>query len=155
MELFKDNVKKDGAVLKGFCEAVQNGDAEEVEKRFGDYLKNTVTIRDTFVRIKLKENFYHGILLGLLGFMGNWSITSNKETGEGYSDIVLEFDDGETGIIIEAKYAQNGNLEKESQKALEQIERNNYEEALRDEGIEHIIKYGIACYKNRCRVKKA
>ena len=124
-----------------------------MEKRFGDYLKNTITIRDTFVRIKLKENFYHGILLGLLGFMGNWYITSNKETGEGYSDIVMESDDGETGIIIEVKYAQNGNLEKESQEALEQIEENDYEETLKEYNIEHIIKYGIACYKNRCRVK--
>ena len=155
MELFKENVKKNGAALEGFCQALKNGNAEDVAKRFEEYLQKTISIRDTFVRIQLKENFYHGILLGILGFQEDWLISSNRESGSGYSDILIETDDEDLGIVIEVKYAQDGNLEKESQAALEQIEKNHYEDALYQEGIRQVIKYGIACYKNRCCVKMA
>lgn len=152
MELFKRNVQKDGVALNGFCEALKNGDAEGVERRFNDYLKKTISIRDTFVRKQMKENFYHGILLGILGFKDAWGVSSNKESGDGYSDIFVEIDDEEMGIVIEVKYSENGNLEAVCKEALSQIEKNRYEELLRDEGIEHILKYGIACYKKRCKV---
>ncbi len=152
MELFKRNVQKDGVALNGFCEALKNGDAEGVERRFNDYLKKTISIRDTFVRKQMKENFYHGILLGILGFKDAWGVSSNKESGDGYSDIFVEIDDEEMGIVIEVKYSENGNLEAVCKEALSQIEKNRYEELLRDEGIEHILKYGIACSKKRCKV---
>ena len=100
----------------------------------------------------MKENFYHGILLGILSFKDNWGTFSNKESGDGYSDILVEIDEEETGIIIEVKYPDDGNLELGCKEALRQIEKNRYEEALRDEGIEKILKYGIACYKKNCRV---
>lgn len=80
---------------------------------------------------------------------------SNKESGDGYSDICVEIDDGEIGIVIEIKYADDGNLEAGCQKALSQIEKKRYEEQLRDDGMEKILKYGIACYKKRCRVMLA
>lgn len=152
MEFFKENVPKNGEALKEFCDALINGNAEGVEKRLGEYLKRTISIRDTFVKKQMKENFYHGILLGILGFEDSWSVSSNKESGDGYSDILVETDDGETGIILELKYAQDGNLDAACQEALDQIERKRYEEALLDEGIDHILKYGIAFYKKRCRV---
>ncbi len=82
-------------------------------------------------------------------------ISSNKESGDGYSDILVEIDDEEIGIILEVKYAQDGNLDAASRKALEQIELLQYEEQLRNEGIDHILKYGIACYKKICRVMLA
>ena len=153
MELFKENVKKNGEALEGFCQALKNGDAEDVARRFEEYLQKTISIRDTFVRIHLKENFYHGILLGILGFQGDWIVSSNREAGSGYSDILIETDDEDLGIVIEIKYAQDGNLEKESREALQQIEKNHYEDALYQEGIKQVIKYGIACYKNHCCVK--
>lgn len=117
-----------------------------------DYLRKTISIRDTFVKNQMKENFYHGILLGLLGYQDAWGISSNKESGDGYSDIIVEIFDEETGIVIEMKYAQDGNLEAGCREALEQIKKNRYEEILYEEGIEHILKYGIAYYKKRCKV---
>ena len=155
MEFFKENVPKNGEALKDFCEALKGGEPDRVEKRLGEYLKRTISIRDTFVKKQMKENFYHGILLGILGFQDTWSVSSNKESGDGYSDILVETDDGEVGIVLEVKYAEEGGLETACREALEQIERKRYEEELLDEGIHHILKYGIAFYKKRCRVMLA
>ena len=79
---------------------------------------------------------------------------SNRETGDGYSDLLITIPDEAIGIVIEMKYADDGNLDAACKKALEQIERNHYEEELYDEGMDDILKYGIACYKKRCRVMK-
>lgn len=139
-------------LLNTFCEALRNGETETIEKCLCDYLRRAISIRDTFVRKKMKENFYHGILLGILGYEESWSVSSNKESGDGYSDIVIETDDGEMGIILELKYAQDGDLETACQSALEQIGGNNYIDILEEDGVEKILKYGIAFYKKRCRV---
>ena len=87
--------------------------------------------------------------------MENWSILSNAESGDGYSDILVRDYDSLTGIVIEVKYAEDGNLDKGCQKALRQVEDKDYVEALKDDGMEKILKYGIACYKKRCRVEMA
>ena len=154
MEYFKESVPKNGELLSTFCNALRNGEAETIEKGLCDYLRRTISIRDTFVRKKLKENFYHGILIGILGYEDSWSVSSNKESGEGYSDIVIESDNGEMGIILELKYAQDGNLDAACKDALEQIESNNYIEVLEEDGVEKILKYGIAFYKKKCKVLK-
>ncbi len=99
MSWFKENAAKDGKTLNLFCEALKQGNAEKVEEYFTGYLKKTISIRDTFVRKDLKENFFHGILLGILGLKEQWAVFSNRETGEGYSDILIETEK-ETGIII-------------------------------------------------------
>lgn len=155
MEFFKETIPKNGEALTDFCEALKNGDAERVEKRLEEYLKRTISIRDTFVKKQMKENFYHGILLEILGFQDDWSVSSNQESGDGYSDILVETEDGETGIVLEIKYAQEGRLEEACRGALEQIKSQRYEERLIDEGISHVLKYGIAFYKKRCRVMRA
>lgn len=155
MELFKESVPKNGEALRNFCQALRNGDAKSVERLLGEYLRKTISIRDTFVKRQMKENFYHGILIGILGFADTWSVSSNKEFGDGYSDILVETDDGETGIILELKYAEDGKLDESCREALRQINLRRYEEELLDEGIEHILKYGIAFYKKRCRVMLA
>ena len=155
MELFKESVPKNGEALRNFCQALRNGDAKSVENLLGEYLRKTISIRDTFVKRQMKENFYHGILIGILGFADTWSVSSNKESGDGYSDILLETDDGETGIILELKYAEDGKLDESCREALRQINLRRYEEELLDEGVEHILKYGIAFYKKRCRVMLA
>ncbi len=155
MEFFKENVPKNGEAVRAFCEALKNGNAECVEKRLGEYLKRTISIRDTFVKKQMKENFYHGILLGILGFEDTWSVSSNKESGDRYSDILVETDDGETGIILELKYAENEMLDTACRAALEQIERKRYAEALLEEGVAHVLKYGFAFYRKRCRVMLA
>ena len=152
MEYFKKTVSENGEALEKFCNALKNGNSEVVEQSLNNYLKRTISIRDTFVKKQMKENFYHGILLGILGFQQNWSVSSNKESGDGYSDILIETEDQETGIIIEIKYAETGNLEAVSEDALKQIEDRRYEEQLLEEGVEHILKYGIAFYKKKCKV---
>ena len=152
VDLFKENVKKDGETLDRFCEALKNGETESIQRQFQAYLRKTISIRDTFVKKNMKENFYHGILLGILGFKASWNVFSNRETGDGYSDLLITIPDEAIGIVIEMKYADDGNLDAACKKALEQIEGNHYEEELYDEGMDDILKYGIACYKKRCRV---
>jgi len=153
MTLFQENVKKDGQLLTQFCDALNQGNTSEVENCLNRYLRKTISIRDTFVKKQLKENFYHGILVGILGLKDYWGITSNRETGDGYSDIVVETENSQKGIILEVKYAHDGNLEAASQKAVKQIEKTNYAQELQDEGIDTILKYGIAFYKKRCKVE--
>lgn len=149
---FRDTVKKDGEALNAFCEAFENGDADEVEKQFNSYLRKTISIRDTFVKKDRKENFYHGILLGLLGFKGIWNVWPNRESGEGYSDILVEIEDKDMGIVVEVKYSDDENLEAGCKQALKQIEDKNYVQELQELGLNHILKFGIACYKKRCKV---
>ncbi|KAI4443467.1 hypothetical protein FMM80_05660 [Schaedlerella arabinosiphila] len=155
MELFQENVREDGETLNRFCDALQNRKPENVEKIFTEYLKETISIRDTAVRKEMKENFYHGILLGILGVKDRWGVSSNWEMGEGYADILAEPDTGDMGIIIEVKYAHDRNLDAACKAALEQIEHTGYENDLEDEGVKNILKYGIACYKKRCKVMLA
>ncbi len=154
MEYFREKVSKDGTLLNEFCDALKNGNAEKVQQCLIEYLKKTISIRDTFVRKKLKENFYHGIVLGILGLKEGWTVSSNKETGDGYSDIVIETEDGETGIIVEIKYAHDGNLDQACQDALEQIENTNYIQELQKEGIQQISRYAMAFYLKQCKVVK-
>ncbi len=155
MEFFKENVQEDGDTLNRFCDALRNKDVENVEKIFTEYLRRTISIRDTAVRTNMKENFYHGVLLGILGVKNRWGISSNREMGEGYADILAEPDTGDMGIIIEVKYAHDGDLDAACKEALKQIEYTRYEDDLEDDGVENILKYGIACYKKRCRVMLA
>ena len=155
MEFFKENVRKDGDTLNRFCNALQKGDAEVVEKVFTEYLRRSISIRDTFIKKDMKENFYHGVLVGILGVKDRWGISSNQEMGEGYTDILAEPDTGDMGIIIEVKYAHDGDLDAACKEALKQIAYTRYEDDLEDDGVEHILKYGIACYKKRCKVMLA
>lgn len=151
-EWFQETARKDGEALSAFCEAFKNGDAQGVEKRFGGYLSRTISIRDTAVRKEMKENYYHGILLGLLSYKEDWYVTSNRESGDGYCDILVEIDSEETGIAIEMKYAENGDMDAGCREALKQIDERRYTELLEEDGMTKILKYGIACYKKKCRV---
>ena len=149
-EWFRDASRKDGETLNQFCEAFPEQNPEKIEEIFSDYLWNTISIRDT--ASSKKENFYHGILLGLLGYKSNWLVKSNAEAGIGYSDILVEVPKNRTGIVIELKYAEDGNMDAACEKALQQIEDRDYAAKLRDDGMRNIIKYGIACYKKNCKV---
>lgn len=155
MEYFKESVAKEGDTLSRFCNALKNGEETKVGEIFESYLKKTISIRDTFVRKASKENFYHGILLGILGVKEEWYVSSNQESGEGYSDILVETENSETVILIEVKYANDGNLDQACERALQQIEEKKYDEELWENGVDKILKYGIACYMKRCKVKLA
>lgn len=149
---FKDETKKDKQKLENFCRAFVENDVAAIEEGFTSYLRKTISIRDTSIKKEMKENFYHGILLGLFGNMDKWKVRSNAESGEGYSDISVEIEDKEIGILIELKYAENAAFDEGCQKALKQIKDKNYEETLIDDGMKTIYRYGIVCYKKRCKV---
>ena len=176
LEWFQQEARRDTPTLDAFCDAFVRGDAEAVESQFNAYLSRTISIRDTNVRKSKKENFYHGILLGLLSHREDWYIRSNVESGDGYSDILVEIEEEGIGIVIEVKYpdsgkksadgtdapanrAKGGNakspyelMEKGCREALQQIDTKGYEEKLRQDGLETILKYGIACNRKKCRV---
>lgn len=151
-EWFSDTSRRDGKTLEEFCNAFVNKDTLKIEQLFGDYLWNTISIRDTAIAKVRKENFYHGILLGLLGYKASWFIKSNAESGTGYSDILVEVPDNRTGIVIELKYAEDGDMDAACSKALEQIEEKEYVAKLKQDGMRNFIKYGIACFKKDCKV---
>lgn len=152
MSMFKENTKRDGEKLQEFCDALEAGKAVEVERLFDEYLKRTISIRDTFVRKPTKENFYHGIMLGILGFKTDWYVKSNREAGNGFGDIIIKIEDKGIGMIIELKYAEDAKLSAECESAMKQIENTGYATELKDAGFYKILKYGIACYKKKCKV---
>ena len=151
-EWFGEVTKRDPSKLDMFCDAFPAQDAEKIEELLNDYLWNTISIRDTAVANSRKENFYHGLLLGLLGYKENWLVKSNRESGEGYGDIMIEIPESRTGVIIEMKYALDGKLDQACEAALLQIRDRRCQEVLESDGMTNIVRYGIACYKKRCRV---
>ncbi len=151
-EWFETESTKDTQKLENFCRAFEENDTAAIERGFTSYLRKTISIRDTSVKKGMKENFYHGILLGLFAGMEGWKVKSNAESGDGYSDISVEVEDRDIGIVIELKYAENAAFENACKEALEQIHDRNYEELLVDDGMKTIYRYGIACYKKRCQV---
>ena len=153
LSLFQDEVKKDGQMANAFCQALMEGKEKEVERLLTAYMGKTISIRDTFVRKSIKENFYHGILLGILSFKTGWEVSSNRESGSGFSDILIEIDDSDIGIVIEVKYSDDEDqLEKDCKEALKQIKDRDYTQKLRDAGFHKILKYGIACLIKTCNV---
>lgn len=149
---FKMKVISDTGRWKDFCEAVKLGDAKKMQILFNEFMSESISIRDTFVKKEMKENFYHGMLLGLLRAEGSWSLKSNAESGVGYTDIRLMVPVSKVGCIIEVKYAEKGQFDQACAKALKQIEDDEYVEALRQDGMQTIHKYGIACYQKSCRI---
>ena len=153
LTLFQQEVKKDGKMAEQFCQALFDGEAAEVESLLNLYLQMTVSVCDTFVRKSLKENFYHGILLGILSYKNDWRVSSNRESGEGFSDIVIEMGNAETGIVIEVKYTdEKKDLERDCRKALEQIRDKDYTQTLWQEGYKKMVQYGIAFHLKQCCV---
>ena len=145
-EWFQEKSSEDVKKLDKLCMAFPDGDAETIEDLFNDYLWNTISIRDTAVKGR-KENFYHGVLLGLLSHMENWAVWSNIESGEGYCDILLEVPENRVGVVIEMKYAQEDRMEAACTEALKQIEQRQYAARLKSDGMKNIVNYGIACYR--------
>ena len=151
---FEETIQADMARINRFCAAFPAGDAAMIQEMLGDYLWESISVRDTAVRRNMKENFYHGMLLGLLRSQDSWLVKSNAETGEGYSDISIQTPE-RIGIVIELKYAEDGNLEGACSEALRQIEEKKYAEGLRRRWMKKILKYGIAFWEKECMVMTA
>ena len=148
---FREETRADTSRINRFCAAFPKGDVATIQDMLHDYLWDSISVRDTAVRSNMKENFYHGMLLGLLQSQGSWIVRSNAETGIGYSDISVATPE-RLGMVIELKYAEDGNLEAACAKALAQIEEKKYAEALRRRGMKTILKYGIAFWEKECQV---
>ena len=153
-EWFQETALADSARINRFCAAFPAADVAAIQEMLQDYLWDSISVRDTAVRKNQKENFYHGMLLGLLRSQGNWVVKSNAETGEGYSDITVQTPD-RVGIVIELKYAEDGNLESSCKAALAQIEDRKYGEGLKRRGVKKLLQYGIAFYEKECLVVMA
>lgn len=153
-EWFQETARADSARINRFCAAFPAADVAAIQEMLQDYLWDSISVRDTAVRKNQKENFYHGMLLGLLRSQGNWLVKSNAEMGEGYSDITVQTPD-RIGIVIELKYAEDGNLESSCKAALAQIEDRKYGEDLKRRGVKKLLKYGIAFYEKECLVVMA
>lgn len=149
---FKATLAKDGEAVDDFCTALLNGNVKQVELLFTQFMQKTISVRDTFVRKPLKENFYHGILLGLLSYKSGWIVSSNRESGDGFSDIMVRVDDSDIGIIIEVKYAEADKLDAECKRALQQIDEKHYIAALQEDGVKQVLQYAVACNRKQCRV---
>ena len=153
-EWFKNIIQKDTKPLQNFCASFLDGNAEEIQNYLMHTLSNMISILDTKAHDNQKENFYHGLLLGLLRSEPNWLIHSNAESGDGFSDILIEPENPDAGIIIEVKYSSSfTGLEKSCDAALMQIKERRYDEKLRNEGRNEILAYGISFCKKRCCVR--
>ena len=152
-EWFQRSVAKEESMPE-FSKTILNADAEELQKQLNVIMSRMISVLDTKAREEQKENFYHGLLLGLLrGSNPDWLIKSNRESGDGYSDILIEPENPDAGIIIEVKHAASiSGLDKACENAMAQIKNRRYDETLRENGRCDILAYGIAFHKKRCRV---
>lgn len=152
-EWFQRSVAKEESMPE-FSKAILEADAEGLQKQLNVIMSRMISVLDTKAREEQKENFYHGLLLGLLrGSNPDWLIKSNRESGDGYSDILIEPENPDAGIIIEVKHAASiSGLDKACENAMVQIKNCRYDEALRENGRCEILAYGIAFHKKRCRV---
>ena len=150
---FDQTIVNDEDRMSSFYQSFAQGKAKDVQDQLTSILAETISILDTKARNEEKENFYHGMMLGLLRNRRNWIVRSNVESGEGFVDILIKPEDPDEGILIELKYSKTfDGLEKACERAMEQIKDRRYDEALREEGRRHILAYGIAFCKKRCKV---
>ena len=153
-EWFKAVVANDDDTMKLLSKAILDKDEKQIARQLNIVMSRMISILDTKAPDAMKENFYHGLLLGLLrGSNPDWLIKSNRESGDGFSDILIEPEDPDAGIVIEVKYAKEmKDLDAACEVAMAQIKNKRYDEALRDEGRCDILAYGIAFCRKRCRV---
>ena len=152
-EWFERVVVKESSSTDKINAGFLEGKAEDIQRELTMLLTETISVLDTKARNEEKENFYHGILIGVLKNNPDWVVKSNRESGDGYADILIKPKNPDAGIIIEVKYAHSiKELDKACQKAMEQIKERRYDEELREDGRDDILAYGIAFCRKRCKV---
>ncbi|MCD7777916.1 MAG: ATP-binding protein [Clostridiales bacterium] len=151
---FDTKVYSNTESLNRFCNAFPKGDVTTIENHLNTLLRRSVSIRDSQIPKEKKENFYHGLVLGILNSRPfYWNVESSQESGKGFPDIKVVKSEDKYGFIIEIKYADNEEtLNKYAEKALNQIDDKNYEQSLSNMGITDIKCYGVAFYKKLCKV---
>ena len=152
-ELFNNTILKDSNGLRAFWKAFEEGNALEIEESLTRTLSKTISVLDPKWPQAEKENFYHAFLSGMLVGNGAWGVLSNKESGDGFADLMVETDNPNSGIIIELKSVERfSELDGACERAMTQIHNRRYGEYLRNEGCNDIWAYGIAFFKKRCKV---
>ena len=153
-EWFKAVVANDNDAMKLLSKAILDKDETILARQLNIVMGRMISILDTKAPDDMKENFYHGLLLGLLrGSNPDWLIKSNRESGDGFSDILIKPENPDLGIVIEVKYAKEfKGLDAACDAAMAQIKQKRYDETLRDEGRCDILAYGIAFCRKRCKV---
>ena len=152
-EWFNRVVANDRASTEKINRGFLEGKTEDIQQELTHFLGESISVLDTKARNEEKEIFYHGILIGILKNNANWAVRSNRESGDGYADILIKPKNPDTGIVIELKYARSfKELDQACERALEQIRDRRYDEALREDGRSEILAYGIAFWKKRCKV---
>ena len=153
-EWFKAVVADDNDTMKLLSKAILDKDEAILARQLNIVMGRMISILDTKAPDDMKENFYHGLLLGLLrGSNPDWLIKSNRESGDGFSDILIKPENPDLGIVIEVKYAKEfKGLDAACDVAMAQIKQKRYDETLRDEGRCDILAYGIAFCRKRCKV---
>ena len=149
---FNNMVRKNSKRLDDFCNALKTGNAQLTEQLLTSYLFDSIAVRDSSVQKDKKEILYHGLMIGILANVDGWKSKTNADAGDGYCDIMVEIEKEDIGMIIEFKYAENAALDKGCRDAMEQIERMDYTSELKHQGYGIIYKYGIACFKKKCKV---
>ena len=159
LEIYKEQVLSwfntkagHGSQWEQLCNAIENGDAEGTEEALNNIMPKCISIRDTYSRKDMKENFYHGLLIGLMSCNGEWVVKSEQESGEGYPDILVKAVEKRAGCVFEIKYAEDGRFDETCRKAMQQIKDKKYADILKQEGVEKIYLYGIAFYRKFCKV---
>ena len=152
-EWFNRVVANDRASTEKINRGFLEGNVEDIQRELTHFLGESISVLDTKARNEEKEIFYHGILIGILKSNVSWAVRSNRESGDGYADILIKPKNPDVGIVIELKYASSFNeLDQACERALEQIRDRRYDEALREDGRSEILAYGIAFWKKRCKV---
>ena len=152
-EWFNRVVANDRASTEKINRGFLEGNVEDIQQELTHFLGESISVLDTKARNEEKEIFYHGILIGILKNNANWAVRSNRESGDGYADILIKPKNPDTGIVIELKYARSfKELDQACERALEQIKDRRYDEALREDGRNEVLAYGIAFWKKRCKV---
>ncbi|MCD8325347.1 MAG: ATP-binding protein [Lachnospiraceae bacterium] len=149
---FNDMIRKNSNRFEEFCDALKTGNAEKTEKLLTSYLYDSITVRDSAVQKDKKEILYHGLMIGILANADGWKVKSNADSGDGYCDLRVEIEKESIGMMIEFKYAENARLTAGCRDAMDQIDRMDYTREFKLQGYSTIYKYGIACFKKRCKV---
>ena len=152
-EWFNRVVANDRASTEKINRGFLEGNVEDIQRELTHFLGESISVLDTKARNEEKEIFYHGILIGILKSNVSWAVRSNRESGDGYADILIKPKNPDVGIVIELKYARSfKELDQACERALEQIKDRRYDEALREDGRNEVLAYGIAFWKKRCKV---
>lgn len=147
MSWFRDKTEAESSRLTNLYAAFEKGDTDAITEYLNDQLIDTVSFYDA------QESFYHGFLLALLSTCAGWRVASNRETGKGRSDIIVESKDRKIGFVVEVKDVKDEKkLDEACETAMKQIEEKDYTAILRRYRVKEIWTYGIAFWDKECRV---